>query len=98
MMVLALMMLATGLASAHDEFRIVGTISAYKANMLQVKKREGATVSIQVDAQTVISRDNKKLAAKDLAAGLTVVVDAYGDTENDSLALEIRIVPPVSAR
>jgi hypothetical protein len=25
----------------------------------------------------------------------TLVVDAYGDTEDDSLALEIRIVPPI---
>jgi len=83
---------------AHDEFRIIGTVARYQANVLQIKKREGTTVSIRVDRQTLVTRDKKKVPPSELAAGLTVVVDAYGDTEDDSLALEIRIVPPIAAR
>lgn len=95
---LAAVMLAGGVASAHDEFRIIGTVASYKANVLAVKKKEGQTVSIRLDKQTLITKDKKKVAPADLTAGVTVVVDAYGDYEDDSLALEIRIVPPIAAR
>ena len=88
----------SSLLSAHDEFRIVGTVASYKGNVLAVKKKEGQTVSIRLDKQTLITRDKKKIAPAELSAGLTVVVDAYGDFEDDSLALEIRIVPPITAR
>jgi hypothetical protein len=55
---------------------------------------------MRVDKQTVISRDKKKVDASELKAGLSVVVDAYGDSLEDSdvLAIEIRIVPPIAAR
>ena len=89
---------ASGVLSAHDEFRIIGVVASYKQNVVAVKKKEGQTVSIRLDKQTLITRDKKKRAPADLTAGLTVVVDAYGDFEDDSLALEIRIVPPIAAR
>ena len=95
---LAVLVLAGGAVSAHDEFRIIGTVASYKANVLAVKKKEGQTVSIRLDKQTLITKDKKKMAPADLTAGVTVVVDAYGDYEDDSLALEIRIVPPIAAR
>ncbi len=95
---LAVPVLAGSAVSAHDEFRIIGTVASYKANVLAVKKKEGQTVSIRLDKQTLITKDKKKVVPADLTAGLTVVVDAYGDFEDDSLALEIRIVPPIAAR
>lgn len=84
--------------SAHEEFRIIGIVASYKTNVLAVKKREGQTVSIRLDRQTLITKDKKKVTPAELTAGLTVVVDAYGDYEDDSLALEVRIVPPIAAR
>jgi hypothetical protein len=64
---------------------------------IDVKNKAGKTISIRLDAQTAISRDNKKVTASELRVGQSLVVDAYGDTEDDSLALEIRIVPPIRA-
>ncbi len=95
---LAVPVLAGGALFAHDEFRIIGTVASYKANVMAVKKKEGQTVSVRLDKQTLITRDKKKITPAELTAGLTVVVDAYGDYEDDSLALEIRIVPPIAAR
>jgi len=34
----------------------------------------------------------------DLKVGASVVVDAYGDGEDDLLALDIMIVPPIGAK
>jgi hypothetical protein len=91
-----LMMVAGAtLASAHDEFRIIGTLSKHADSRIEIKKREGKTVSIRLDKQTAISRDKQKVAPSDLRVGQSLVVDAYGDFEDDSLAIEIRIVPPI---
>ena len=79
--------------SAHDEFRVIGTISRARESEIQVKTKEGKTTVIRLDKQTLITRDKKKIAASELKTGLTVVVDALGDSEAELLALEVKIVP-----
>ena len=98
MMTLAtIAMLAVGTArlSAHEEFRVIGSISKHQGSVINVKAGDGRTATIRLDKQTVISRDKKKIDAAELKVGVSVVVDAYGDKEDDLLALEIRIVPPI---
>lgn len=91
------LMIAGGAAglSAHDEFRIIGTLERLQGARISVKKASGQTVSVRIDKQTAITQDKKKVDATALKAGQSLVIDAYGDTEDDSLALEIRIVPPI---
>ena len=95
----AVTMLATGAPTlqAHDDFRIIGTLMKHADSKIEVRNKAGKTVSIRLDRQTAISRDNKKVTATELRVGQSLVVDAYGDTEDDSLAIEIRIVPPIRA-
>ena len=81
--------------SAHDDFRIIGTLEKHQDSMIAVKKNTGQTVSIKIDTQTAITQDNKKVDATALKVGQSLVVDAYGDREDDSLAVTIRIVPPI---
>ena len=82
--------------SAHDEFRIIGTLTKHQDSTIEVKKNNtGKTVPLRLDKQTAITQDKKKVDRTALRVGQSLVVDAYGDTEDDSLALEIRIVPPI---
>ncbi len=81
--------------AAHDEFRIIGTLEKQQASAISVKKRTGGTVSIKINKQTEITQNNKKVDTTALKVGQSLVIDAYGDTEDDSLAIEIRIVPPI---
>jgi hypothetical protein len=81
--------------SAHDEFRIIGTLEKHQNSTIVVKKTAGNTVSIRLDKQTSITQDKKKVDVAALKVGQSLVVDAYGDFEDDSLAVEIRIVPPI---
>src|SRR5688500_13862384 len=92
-----LMALAGGLShvSAHDEFRIIGTLEKHQNSTIVVKKNTGATVSIKIDKQTEVTQDKKAVGPVALKIGQTLVIDAYGDEEEGSLALEIRIVPPI---
>jgi hypothetical protein len=78
---------------ANYEFLIVGTISKVTTTQLQVKTAQTKIYSIKLDSQTLVSRDNNKVTTAELKAGRTVVVDAIGDTEEDLLALEVRLVP-----
>jgi hypothetical protein len=93
----AIAILVCGVASvvAHEEFRIIGTLARHQGSKIDVKKNTGKTVSLRLDKQTAISQNNKKVDATALRAGQSLVVDAYGDREDDALAVEIRIVPPI---
>jgi hypothetical protein len=81
--------------AAHDDFRIIGTLQRHQDSKISVKKNTGKIVSIRLDKQTAITQNKKKVDATALKVGQDLVVDAYGDNEDDSLAIEIRIVPPI---
>ena len=98
LMVAALLTLGVGYATAHENFRIIGTLTKHQGAMIEVKSRDTKTTAITLDKQTAITRDKKKVDPSELKPGLSVVVDAYGDSEEDLLALEIRIVPPIGPR
>ena len=71
----------------------IGTITTAQAKQIQVKNREGKTMTMKVDQGTLVMRDGKKVGPAELKAGRFVVVDALGDSLDDLLAVEVRIVP-----
>jgi hypothetical protein len=84
--------------AAHDHFRIIGTLTTITDDKIDVKNKAERTIPIHLDKQTEIFRDKTKVDRRDLRVGQSVVVDAYGDTEDDSLALKVRIVPAIQKR
>ena len=93
---IAVPLLAALPALAHDHVRVVGVITRVQQDWIEVKSVEGTTASIDLDGDTKIARDGRDAKPADLSAGLTVVVDAYGDNYSDLLALNIRIVPAIA--
>jgi hypothetical protein len=85
-------------AFAHENFRVIGMLTKHQDSRIDVRNREGRTISIKLDKQTEVTQDKKKVDVAELKVGRSVVVDAYGDTEDDLLALEIRIVPAIAPR
>ena len=81
---------------AHEEFRVIGTVTKRTDAQLQVKTKEVKTVSIALNKETLISRDKEKVASSELKTGRSVVVDALGDSEAELVALEVRIVPAIA--
>ena len=87
--------LTAGALSAHDDYRIIGTLTKIEGNTISVKQtKDGKVIAADIDSQTVVTRDKKKLDRSALKVGLNVVVDATGDSLDDLLVLEIRLVPP----
>ena len=82
-------------ARAHDDYRIIGTITKLGNRTIAVKQtKDGRIVSMDLQDGTYVTRDKKKVAVAELKVGMSVVVDARGGTIDDLLIDEIRIVPP----
>jgi hypothetical protein len=92
----AVLALGAGHSFAHEDFRVIGTVMSHQDSNIEVQSRDGKMTSIRLDRQTLIMRDTKTVAAAQLEIGVSVVVDAYGDSAEDLLALDIRIVPPIA--
>ncbi len=93
---IALLFIATTTLTAHDDFRVIGIVTKVQAAKLDVKSKDGKNHSIKLNKETFVTRDKKKVGASELKAGQSVVVDATGDSEDDLLALEVRIVPAIA--
>jgi hypothetical protein len=101
--------LATSVLSAHDEFRVVGSIVSMdlRARALTVKMipQPGddadvveRNVRIVLASYVTTERDGKPITLADLKPGLYVVVDATGHDYTDLEAVKVRIVPPPPGR
>lgn len=89
------MCLAASGLEAHDDYRILGTVVRVAAPTLEVKQtKDGKTITLTMDSATIVTRDKKKVALSEVRAGQYVVVDARGDSLEDLVVLEVRLVPP----
>ncbi|MEE8439164.1 MAG: hypothetical protein V3S07_06215 [Micropepsaceae bacterium] len=82
---------------AHEEFRLIGTITGESDSKLVVTEKSGRVVLVALDNQTYIHRDSERVDVSEVTEGSNVVVDAWGDDYTDLLALEIRLVPSITA-
>jgi hypothetical protein len=101
--------LATPGLSAHDDFRVVGSIVSMDARARTLTVRmipqpgdDAETVErnvrITLPGFVTTERDGKPIGLADLEPGLYVVVDAQGHDYTDLEAVKVRIVPPPPGR
>ena len=94
--VLALLFAGARPVLAHGDFRIIGTITEVTASTLKVKQsKDDKIVSMPMDKSVVVTRDEKAVDASELKPGLSVVVQASGDSLDALEIVSIKIVPPV---
>jgi hypothetical protein len=77
-------LVSSAMLSAHEVFRIVGTIVKFEKWRLDVKTADGEMFLIQLQEYTPIQRDKKRVTSKELKAGVGVVVEVVGDTPYDA--------------
>jgi hypothetical protein len=79
--------------SAHEKFKIVGTVVNVKTDEVAVKAIDGATYEIDFPENTVVTdKNHKKLNRQELKVGLRVVVMALGHDMFDLEAFEVQLV------
>lgn len=92
-----MMVAAAPLSAAHDEFRIIGTVTKISSTEIAVRQKDGKIVEMDMNKQTKFTRDKKPVTLKDVKVGGSVVVDALGDSILDLTVLEVRLVPAITS-
>lgn len=87
-------LLAAGPALAHDEVPVTGQVTAVTAKSIQVRIKDGRLVNLEVDGNTRVTRDGKRLGAKDVKVGQTVKALGFGDSAADLVAIDVTITVP----
>jgi hypothetical protein len=82
---------------AHDEIQIVGLVAKRTVDQLLVKLNADTTIAIAINKETPVWRNDKRVRAIELKRGVTVIVDAAGDSLEDLVAFRVRLVPPAAA-
>jgi len=95
----AAVLLSGSLLSAHESFRIIGTIVTFDKWRLEIKTVYGEPYSVLLQPSTPIEHNKKPSTAKELKAGRTVVVQVVGDTPYDAdlYIASVTIVPTIGA-
>lgn len=84
-------------AAAHEDYRVIGTITNVTTTTLDVKQtKDDKTISMTLNDETVVTRDETTVGAAELTTGLSVVVDAHGDSLDELLVQTVRIVPSLA--
>jgi len=83
---------AVAIVTAHEKFKIVGTVAALKKDEIAVKAIDGATYEIDfTDAAVVTDRNHKKIDRAILKVGEKVTVLALGHDQFDLDAYEVQL-------
>ena len=83
---------AVAIVTAHEKFKIVGTVAALKKDEIAVKAIDGATYEIDfTDAAVVTDRNHKKIVRATLQVGEKVTVLALGHDQFDLDAYEVQL-------
>lgn len=90
---LGLALFLAGNATAHEKFKIVGSVAGLKKDEIAVKAIDGATYEIDMDDGSVVTdKNHKKIDRSHLKVGASVVVLAMGHDMFDLEAFEIQLV------
>jgi hypothetical protein len=88
----AIALVAAVTVSAHEKFKIVGTVVNVKTDEVAIKAIDGATYEIDFPESTVVTdKNHKKLDRAALKPGLKVVVLALGHDMFDLEAFEVQL-------
>ena len=85
-------LLGTLSVRAHDSFRVIGNITKITDDEISVKNKDNKIFVIALNKEaTYVWRGKKKVPTTELKVGLSVVVDAMGDSDQELEAQDIMI-------
>ena len=87
----ALAMLLSTTGTAHEKFKIVGTVAKVHAEQLDVKSVDGSTYEMDMFESVAVFRNNRKVATSELKPGVKVTVNALGHDFFDLEVVEVHI-------
>src|SRR5215204_6114200 len=78
-------------ALAHEDIQVTGVVTKRQNDVIELKTKAGKTLSIEVNKATKVTRGKSKADIAAVKAGMTVVIDGFGDSEEDFFVLQVTI-------
>jgi hypothetical protein len=85
-------------AAAHDEMSVAGQVAVVTAKTIQVRTKDGQTVTLDINGNTRVMMAGKRLTLKDMKVGQSVKALGFGDKLTDLVAIDVTIDPPKPAK
>lgn len=83
----------SGVAIAHANHKIMGTVTMVAADHVMVKDRAGKEHTIKLVKTTKVTRNKKAMKASDLAVGTRVVATVVSDKDMTGKLIEAAAAP-----
>jgi len=87
------LLLMSGVAIAHPDHKVMGTVSMVAADHLMIKDKAGKEHTIKLAKATKVTKNKKPMKAADIAVGTRVVVTAVSDSDLTAKVIEVGAAP-----
>ena len=87
------LLLAGGVALAHPNHKVMGTVTMVAADHVMVKDKTGKEHTIKLARTTKVTRNKKAMKAADIPVGARIVVTAVSDSDLTAKTIEVGVVP-----
>ena len=86
-------LLMSGVGLAHENHKILGTVTMVAADHVMVKDRAGKEHTIKLAKTTKVTKNKKAMKAADIAVGSRVVATVVNDKNLTAKTIEVGAAP-----
>lgn len=87
------LLLMNGVAFAHPNHKVMGTVTMIAADHVMLKDKAGKEHTIKLAKTTKVTRNKKAIKAADITVGTRVVVTAVSDSDLTAKIIEVGAAP-----
>ena len=87
------LLLMSGVALAHPNHKIMGTVTMIAADHVMLKDRAGKEHTIKLTKTTKVTRNKKAMKAADIKVGTRVVATVVSDSDVTAKIIEVGAAP-----
>ena len=87
------LLLMSGVALAHPNHKVMGTVTMVAADHVMIKDKAGKEHTIKLAKTTKVTKNKKAIKAEDVAVGTRVVVTVVSDKDLTAKVIEVGVAP-----
>jgi hypothetical protein len=90
------LLLGGGVALAHPNHKVLGTVAHVAADHVMVKDRAGKVHTIKLAKTTKVTKSKKAMKAADIPVGARIVATVVSDNDFTAKVIDVGVVPASS--
>jgi hypothetical protein len=87
------LLLMSGVALAHPNHKVMGTVTMVAVDHVMVKDRAGKEHTIKLAKTTKVTKNKKTMKAADIPKGARIVATVVSDSDFTAKIIEVGVVP-----